>query len=160
MGKARRVEKPRFRWSYDRRGWQWMWGMTPDYLRRMPQWIGKCVTCGAEARFYDFAGECKACKTARVRRYRPLAQKAHRLVRDARLAGQLQALDGRVLCVDCKCEPAAVYDHRSYAKPLEVDPVCRPCNVKRGPAIEVVPHLSPIARYLRRSLARRKASPG
>lgn len=36
-------------------------------------------------------------------------------------------------CADCD-RMAQVYDHRDYTKPLHVDPVCRSCNVKRGPA--------------------------
>lgn len=27
------------------------------------------------------------------------------------------------------------YDHRDYNKPLEVEPVCHSCNMKRGPGI-------------------------
>jgi hypothetical protein len=37
-------------------------------------------------------------------------------------------------CADCG-EKAQCYDHRSYEAPLEVVPVCRSCNHKRGPAI-------------------------
>lgn len=36
-------------------------------------------------------------------------------------------------CDDCG-RPAEMYDHRDYSKPLEVRPVCRGCNVVRGPA--------------------------
>ena len=36
-------------------------------------------------------------------------------------------------CKDCG-KPAAHYDHRDYAYPLKVEPVCRSCNRKRGPA--------------------------
>ena len=43
-------------------------------------------------------------------------------------------------CVDCG-KPARVYEHRDYNKPLEVEPVCNGCNIKRGPAI-YVNHLS------------------
>ena len=39
-------------------------------------------------------------------------------------------------CVDCG-NPAFDYDHRRYKAPLDVVPVCRPCNLKRGPAIDV-----------------------
>lgn len=34
-------------------------------------------------------------------------------------------------CKDCGSR-AKVYDHRDYAKPLEVDPVCIGCNITRG----------------------------
>jgi len=37
-------------------------------------------------------------------------------------------------CADCG-EQAEHYDHRDYDQPLEVDPVCRKCNARRGPAI-------------------------
>jgi 5-methylcytosine-specific restriction endonuclease McrA len=36
-------------------------------------------------------------------------------------------------CVDCH-EQAQTYDHRFYSRPLEVEPVCRSCNKKRGSA--------------------------
>ena len=35
-------------------------------------------------------------------------------------------------CVDCGV-PAQAYDHRDYSKPLDVQPVCNGCNVRRGP---------------------------
>jgi hypothetical protein len=38
-----------------------------------------------------------------------------------------------VACVDCGAR-AEHYDHRDYGKPLAVDPVCRCCNYRRGPA--------------------------
>ena len=38
-------------------------------------------------------------------------------------------------CVDCS-KPAHDYDHRDYDKPLDVVPVCRSCNILRGPAIQ------------------------
>ena len=34
-------------------------------------------------------------------------------------------------CVDCN-EPATEYDHRDYANPNAVDPVCKRCNGRRG----------------------------
>lgn len=36
-------------------------------------------------------------------------------------------------CVDCGTR-ATEYDHRDYSKPLMVEPVCRGCNARRGPA--------------------------
>lgn len=35
-------------------------------------------------------------------------------------------------CLDCGAQ-AEQYDHRNYYHPLAVDPVCRRCNLKRGP---------------------------
>lgn len=37
-------------------------------------------------------------------------------------------------CVDCG-KPAICYDHRDYNNPLEVIPVCKPCNSSRGAGI-------------------------
>lgn len=39
-------------------------------------------------------------------------------------------------CVDCGA-PAKDYDHRRYLDPLSVEPTCRSCNLKRGPAEDV-----------------------
>jgi hypothetical protein len=58
---------------------------------------------------------------------------------EARAAIAAEVRSGRMLpasaheCVDCG-EAASDYDHRDYGKPLEVDPVCHPCNIKRGSA--------------------------
>lgn len=40
-------------------------------------------------------------------------------------------------CVECGKTWAMALDHRHYAQPLKVDPVCRSCNAKRGPALDV-----------------------
>jgi hypothetical protein len=45
-------------------------------------------------------------------------------------------------CVDCG-KLAEVYDHRDYNKPLDVVPVCRSCNYRRGAAIPVKKELAP-----------------
>ncbi len=37
----------------------------------------------------------------------------------------------KLRCADCG-KKAKVYDHRDYSKPLEVEPVCVRCNVRRG----------------------------
>lgn len=62
----------------------------------------------------------------------PRAEKARRHVREAIKEGRLRK-PSEYLCVDCG-EPAEQYDHRDYAKPLEVEPVCRSCNWYRGSA--------------------------
>ena len=41
-----------------------------------------------------------------------------------------------LLCADCG-KQAREYDHRNYLRPFEVVPVCRSCNLKRGPAEDV-----------------------
>lgn len=55
-------------------------------------------------------------------------------VRKAVARGILPDLRNRdIACVDCG-DVATVYEHRSYSRPLDVEPVCRPCNGKRGTA--------------------------
>jgi len=48
--------------------------------------------------------------------------------------GVLPKLDGSISCVDCG-KPARDYEHRDYNYPLQVEPVCRGCNRRRGPGI-------------------------
>ena len=59
--------------------------------------------------------------------------RAHRIVQQAVRSGKLPRLRG-VMCWDCRRELATAYDHRDYAQPLRVTPVCHDCNRKRGPA--------------------------
>lgn len=66
---------------------------------------------------------------------RRIANKAQSYVHKAIRNGKLPALDGSIKCTDCDAT-ADRYDHREYAKPLQVEPVCRACNRKRGPAID------------------------
>lgn len=54
------------------------------------------------------------------------------MVAEARKRNELPAPD-TLVCVDCG-KPAQAYDHRDYTKPLDVQPVCDGCNVRRGPA--------------------------
>lgn len=41
----------------------------------------------------------------------------------------------RLRCVDCG-RRAQCYDHRLYAAPLQVEPVCLSCNTRRGSALD------------------------
>lgn len=56
---------------------------------------------------------------------------ASMIVQRARKDGLLPSPNG-MPCTDCG-GAALEYEHRDYNKPLEVDPVCRSCNLKRGP---------------------------
>ncbi len=59
--------------------------------------------------------------------------KAHSKVKYAIKQGIIAPIK-EMKCVDCGCQ-AEIYDHKDYNKPLEVEPVCRSCNRKRGSAI-------------------------
>jgi hypothetical protein len=77
-----------------------------------------------------------------------LCGRCHRQAIDARRPYQLKAIQAvnaakqaraippacELTCVDCG-SPAFDYDHRDYAHPLRVDPVCRGCNIRRGYAL-------------------------
>jgi len=118
-------EKWRFRWD----GWDWTWVKNHFYFYR------DCPACGKAAIMGMSARTCNACSHKRYKAIQaarmPAAQAVARAIRE----GNLERLDGSVSCVDCG-SPAQVYDHRWYSKPLEVEPVCRSCNSRRGPAFD------------------------
>lgn len=60
--------------------------------------------------------------------------RAHSAVQAAIKRGLLPDLkSGEYACTDCgAC--AYEYDHRDYGRPLDVQPVCRSCNKRRGTA--------------------------
>jgi DNA-directed RNA polymerase subunit RPC12/RpoP len=62
---------------------------------------------------------------------------AHSMVQLAIRLGYIKPLS-ECVCTDCGAT-ATDYDHRDYNKPLDVDPVCRSCNFRRGPAIVFKP---------------------
>jgi len=61
------------------------------------------------------------------------ASKAHNAVQKAVKQGILPSVK-TLNCVDCG-KPGECYDHRDYNKPMDVVPVCRKCNLRRGEAI-------------------------
>ena len=100
-----------------------------------------CSDCGKNHRRYYTAKRCFPCVSERekkrtlayVNRYSKLRKKASYEVFKAIKSGELPrlSLNNKIKCVDCG-EPATVYDHRDYAKPLDVVPVCKKCNATRG----------------------------
>lgn len=66
------------------------------------------------------------------RKQRPLAVRAANHLWMAIHDGKIPRPENAGPCVDCG-KRAQVYDHRDYTKPLDVVPVCRGCNNKRGP---------------------------
>lgn len=100
--------------------------------------MNHCTRCEHEwmPRQDQPALQCPRCKSPRWQQPMTVTA-AHSRVAVAIKHGKLAALDGSVVCVDCG-EPAACYDHRDYAKPLQVEPVCDKCNGKRGPGLNRV----------------------
>jgi hypothetical protein len=98
-------------------------------------WISSaCPDCGgvANGKLHTCIIHCERCGHAASMRRNDLKNRAHRRVARAVSRGQL-AHPTTFKCTDCDI-PAFCYDHRDYEKPLEVEPVCRGCNARRGPA--------------------------
>lgn len=95
-----------------------------------------CARCGAVNEITGGTANyhCPACRVAAgMRNLQAPKYLAHQAVAKARKQGLLA--DPRTLrCEDCAA-PAIEYDHRDYAQPLVVSPVCRSCNLRRGPAV-------------------------
>ncbi len=68
-----------------------------------------------------------------LKRHETLRDACHVIMRIEVQAGRLLRAKGQA-CVDC-AKPATCYDHRDYRLPLQVEPVCRSCNQKRGRAL-------------------------
>jgi hypothetical protein len=110
----------------------------------------KCCVCGTIelARGAGNFSRCQACKDAgRWMRshYRVNwlgAANAQAAIQHAMRDGILPRPRG-LPCADCG-GPAIEYEHRDYNKPLEVDPICRACNLRRGPAKPIAGCLHPL----------------
>lgn len=93
----------------------------------------KCTTCPTvDLRAGGTSGyQCAACYPRSPARELQLA--AHKAVADAVRLKRLPH-PSTLMCADCAGH-AQQYDHRDYNAPLVVAPVCRRCNVRRGPAV-------------------------
>jgi hypothetical protein len=133
------VVKRAYRWDYERSGWLALGEDRAVPVWTSRYWIVHCDHCGllkATAGCGKRGGLCSQCRRKHYAFFTAISGVAHGIVHKAKKEGRLPLLDGTVCCVDCG-KPATVYDHREYAKPLEVDPVCRSCNSRRGPAKEL-----------------------
>ena len=81
---------------------------------------------------YKAAIEVSEVLASHERGSQKIASLARSMVAAAIKSGVLPSLKaGDVACADCGAV-ADRYDHRNYARPLEVDPVCATCNQLRG----------------------------
>ena len=87
-----------------------------------------CIYCKEEELRAAQTKVCRACKPL----VRYAAYKADTLLCRAEAHGEVPPPED-FTCVDCG-RTAQSYDHRDYDRPLDVVPVCRSCNLKRGPA--------------------------
>lgn len=98
-----------------------------------------CHQCGSPVKGGNH--RCAACRNVCF----VVMEDAHKVVATAIREGRLPRLSAVwTACVDCGLR-AQQYEHRDYTKPLEVEPVCRKCNHKRGPALPLP------AEYFRRA---------
>lgn len=100
----------------------------------------KCYVCGvielaSGGGIYSRCTPCKESNSYGARPADPWLGKdlAASCVQRAIKAGTL-AHPKELTCSDCG-DAATEYEHRDYNKPLEVVPICRGCNLVRGPAI-------------------------
>lgn len=98
-----------------------------------------CTRCHQQTVGYLRAlvcGDCySALRTEFMDRDWARAQRAaHSAVGHAIRHGRLAGIFPETACVDCGA-PAKVYDHRDYLRPLDVEPVCTSCNLRRPPAV-------------------------
>lgn len=89
----------------------------------------RCLMCGSD--IAGLHGVRKVCGRCCVNHDKE-GRKAIACVAKAIARGQLPPATAH-RCVDCGT-PATAYDHRDYTEPLNVAPVCRSCNGKRGHA--------------------------
>ncbi len=123
------VEKIRARWNRANGRWQEFsekWGWAPYFLQA-------CPVCNGPWLRGSSAAMCNPCSRRAREKVIAITRVGHAAVAKAKKDGTLPELDGSVPCVDCGA-PARDYDHRNYDNPLDVVPVCRRCNIRRGPA--------------------------
>lgn len=87
-----------------------------------------CSICRAPVRAPNPYPVCSACRKTHSQRQERAAYLTTKAVRNGTLPSATT-----LACADCGA-PAWCYDHRDYNRPLEVAPVCRSCNSKRGVA--------------------------
>lgn len=95
--------------------------------------VAPCRACGNPIRRATHKHIfCKSC----IPFAKAIAQATHKAVKLAIEFNQLPPAYKK-RCADCGCV-AELWNHRSYASPLDVEPVCGPCNFARDPATDVV----------------------
>jgi hypothetical protein len=93
-----------------------------------------CALCGAQIPRSRIKITCY-CSNECARAVGDARVKVASAVAEARRKGKLKPAK-EFVCVDCG-KPATDYDHRNYTKPLDVVPVCRGCNLRRGSTDDV-----------------------
>lgn len=102
---------------------------------------GKCKTCGTVELCTGTGGHfrCTACKALGINpslgaRCNWNGKDEAGLVVGAMVRSGFLPRATECKCADCG-KPAVEYEHRDYNLPAAVVPICRACNLRRGPAI-------------------------
>lgn len=77
---------------------------------------------------------CAPCSQKVLKYNETVRREAHRILTKAVRIGKIRR-PSEFDCADCG-KRAQHYDHRDYSKPLDVEPVCRGCNARRGHAVQ------------------------
>ena len=91
-----------------------------------------CAGCGDTFTPHKHGGHalyCIPCREKSMRVRGALSSK----IKQAIKRGELAPITADTKCIDCG-SPAYGYEHRDYSKPLDVVPICRRCNWRRGAA--------------------------
>lgn len=99
-----------------------------------------CFRCGVPTSGRYDTLMCFPCRRARVDESKAAIAVVAKAIRHGELPKAKNCT-----CVDCG-KPAFDYDHRDYLEPLNVVPVCRGCNQRRGPALDSVMRAFPTPR--------------
>lgn len=94
-----------------------------------------CVICDSKIPNHPGRGSSSYCSLVCATLVSRSREKAARAVAKKIRLGEIPKAR-EFCCVDCG-KPALDYEHRDYGKPLEIVPVCRSCNLKRGPALNI-----------------------
>ena len=129
------TSEAKFTVRWNRRNQRWQWRSSDGRWR--PYFLRDCPLCGRHWVGSGMAAACNECHRACRDQLRNARKIVASVIAKARKAGQLPDLSaGSIACVDCG-RPAQVFDHRDYSRPMDVDPVCRSCNSRRGSANDV-----------------------
>lgn len=101
---------------------------TPVRPKFRPE-FNKCFHCGVRLCERHNATR-RSCLDCEDKMHKAIGS-VHSKVKTAIKRGELKPARD-FACVDCGMA-ATVYDHRDYAQPFEIAPVCRSCNNIRGP---------------------------
>jgi hypothetical protein len=127
----------------------------PYEKRNIPRYTGPCAACNEVFTGHYARRICDKCRPGAYR----LCQQANSKVQQAIKSGKMEdPWEANLQCADCGGR-ASLWEHRDYAKPFDVEPVCYRCNIKRGPGKRSLGVPTETLPSIARHLAKRKPLP-